>query len=397
MYQRLIRPSKTHSYFIFGARGSGKTTWLKEHFKKIPHVWIDLLNPEEEERFLLRPSELSDIIANLPKKTKWIIIDEIQKAPKLLDLVHLHIEKDKILFALTGSSARKLKRGAANLLAGRAFVYHMHPLTHREWAEKQDVLQILMWGSLPGIFACQTEAAKTAYLRAYAQTYLTQEIIAEQLVRKTVPFRRFLQVAAQSNAKIINYSNIARDIDIDYKNIETYFEILEETHVGFRLYPFQSSFRKRLSQKPKFYFFDLGVTRALSKSLDVPLKPSTSAYGEAFEQMIILEFYRLCSYVSPDTQLSYIQTKDGLEVDLVVEVPGKPLILVEIKSTKFVKEMDVSFLNNISADLPGSKIYCLSQDQHVKKIGVVACLPWQKGIEEILKKTTLKPAPHPAS
>lgn len=386
MYKRLINPSKSNSYFIFGARGSGKTTWLQEHFKKIPHVWIDLLNPEEEERFLLRPGELSDIIENRPPKTGWIVIDEIQKAPKLLDLVHLHIEKDKILFALTGSSARKLKRGAANLLAGRAFVYHMHPLTHREWSENQNLTQILTWGSLPGIFACQTEASKTDYLRAYAQTYLAQEIIAEQLVRKTVPFRRFLQVAAQSNAGIINYSNIAGDVGINYKNIETYFEILEETYVGFRLYPFQSSFRKRLSQKPKFYFFDLGVTRALSKSLDIPLKPSTSAYGDAFEQMIILEFYRLCSYLSPDTQLSYIQTKDGLEVDLVVEVPGKPLILVEIKSTDFVKERNVSFLNKISADLPGSQAYCLSQDRHPKQIGTVTCLPWQTGIAEILKK-----------
>lgn len=385
MFQRLFNPLKSHSYFIFGARGSGKTTWLKRHFSSIPHVWIDLLDPEEEERFLLRPKELSDLIAKLPGQTRWIVIDEIQRAPKLLDLVHLHIEKDKLLFALTGSSARKLRRGSANLLAGRAFVYHMHPLTHREWGNR-DMVEIMKWGSLPAVFSFEDEAAKTDYLRAYAQTYLQQEIIAEQLVRNLVPFRRFLQTASQSNAQIVNYSAIARDVGADYKNIETYFEILEETHIGFRLYPFASSFRKRLSQKPKFYFFDLGVARSLAKSLDVPLRPGTSAYGDAFEHLVLLEFYRLGSYLSPDTQLSYVHTKDGAQVDLVVEAPGKPVCLVEIKSTAMVAENHVSKLALLGADLPGSRAYCLSQDERPKKIKSVTCLPWQEGIREILGK-----------
>lgn len=384
MFKREINPTISNSYFIFGARGSGKTTWLREHFQHIPHVWIDLLDPQVEERFLLRPQELSAVISGLASDTRWIIIDEIQKAPKLLDLVHLHIEKSNRLFALTGSSARKLKRGAANLLAGRAFVYHMHPLTHREWGEGQDLTQIMQWGSLPKIFSCVNDADKADYLRAYSQTYLNQEIIAEQLVRNLVPFRRFLQVASQSNAHIVNYSSIARDVGTDYKNIVTYFEILEETHIGFRLFPFESSFRKRLSQKPKFYFFDLGVARALSKTLDVPLRSGTSVYGEAFEQLVILEFYRLCSYKSPDTQMSYIQTKDGAEVDLVLEVPGKPLELIEIKSTDFVTENHVSSLNKMLKDLPNAKAYCLSQDKSIKKIGSVYCFPWQEGIREAL-------------
>lgn len=383
MYDRIISPSKINSYFIFGARGTGKTTWLKRYFAKIPHVWVDLLNPDVEERFLLRPKELSDLVAGLPGKTRWIVIDEIQRAPKLLDLVHLHIERDKILFALTGSNARKLKRGAANLLAGRAFVYHMHPLTHREWGG-EDITRIMAWGSLPAVFAFEDDAAKTDYLRAYAQTYLQQEIIAEQLVRNVTPFRRFLQVSSQSNAQIVNYSAIARDVGTDYKNIGTYFEILEETHVGFLLHPYASSFRKRLSQKPKFYFFDPGVARALAKSLDVPIRPGTSAYGDAFEHLVILEFHRLCSYISPDTQLSYVQTKDGAQVDLVVEVPGKPVCLVEIKSTEFVTERHVSKLDPISKDLRGSLAYCLSQDPNPKTIGSVRCLPWRDGIREIL-------------
>lgn len=371
---------------MFGARGTGKTTWLKEHFKKIPHLWINLLDPKEEEQFLLHPNELVDRVNRLPAKTQWIIIDEIQKAPKLLDLVHLLIEENKNhLFALTGSSARKLKRGAANLLAGRAFVYHLHPLTCLELGDNQDLTELLMWGTLPTIFACKTNNEKAEYLSAYAHTYLSQEIIAEQLVRKLIPFRRFLQVIAQSNGKILNCSSIASDIGTDHKIVESYLEILEETHVGFRLYPYVSSFRKRLSQKPKFYFFDLGVARAMSKTLDAPLSPATSGYGEAFEHMLVLEFLRLCSYYCRDAQLSYIHTKDGAEVDLVIERAGQPTCLVEIKSTTLVLERHVSKLQRMAKDLPQASSYCLSQDPHPKKIGTVVCLPWKTGIQEILK------------
>jgi predicted AAA+ superfamily ATPase len=182
---------------------------------------------------------------------------------------------------MTGSSARKLKRGGANLLAGRAFVYHLFPFSFVEVGEMFDLEKALNWGMLPQIFATRTNDDRVRFLQAYAYTYLKEEIAAEQIVRKLGPFRRFLEVAAQCNGKIINYAKIASDVGVDDKTVKEYFLTLEDTLIGFFLEPFQHSFRKRLSHKPKFYFFDLGVTKALARTLTVELRPSTSAYGEA--------------------------------------------------------------------------------------------------------------------
>ncbi len=201
-----------------------------------------------------------------------MLLDEIQKVPKLLDEVHRLIEEktDKI-FILTGSSARKLKHGGANLLAGRAFVYHLFTLSCFELKEKFDLEKALHWGTLPKIFSLDGDSEKSEFLRSYADTYLKEEIWNEQVVRKLQPFRRFLEVAAQCNGKIINYANIARDVGVDDKTIKEYFCILEDTMIGFFLEPFRNSFRKRLVEKPKFYFFDTGIVRSLSRRLSVPL------------------------------------------------------------------------------------------------------------------------------
>ena len=165
----------------------------------------------------------------------------------------------------------------------------------------------LRWGTLPKIFAFGSDKDKEEYLRSYTSTYLKEEIWEEQVVRKLQPFRRFLEVAAQCNGKIINYANIARDVGVDEKTIKEYFSILEDTMIGFFLEPFHNSFRKRLVEKPKFYFFDPGVVRALSRSLSL-LTPKTPAYGEAFEHFILLEFIRLASYFQPDYRFSFIRT-----------------------------------------------------------------------------------------
>lgn len=386
MLRRLIKPSKNNSFFLFGARGCGKTTWLRTHFQDLPHLWLDLLDSKTETELALDPSKLVAKIEGLDSQTKWVVIDEIQKIPKLLDLVHQQIEEKKVRFALTGSSARKLKRGASNLLAGRAFVYHLHPLTWYELGEKASLQDILQWGSLPQIFQFESNADKAEYLRSYATTYLSEEIVAEQIVRNLIPFRRFLPVAAQQNGQILNYAKISKDVGADEKTIQSYYEILEDTHMGFRLYPHLSSFRKRLSQKPKFYFFDLGVVRSLSRFLEVPLTPQTSAYGEAFEHFIILEIWRLCSYFYPDYNLSYIKTKDDAEVDLVVERPNQPLVLLEIKSKSNVDASDLLTITQFAKDLGNVEAYCFSQDKSPKKYGDVLCLPWEEGIKKLLPK-----------
>lgn len=319
---------------------------------------------------------------SLSEDTIYVVIDEIQKVPKLLDEVHRLIEETDKIFILTGSSARKLKRGGANLLAGRAFVYHLHSLSCFELKKQFALENALQWGTLPKIFSLEDESEKIEFLRSYADTYLKEEIWSEQVVRKLPPFRRFLEVAAQCNGKIINYANIARDVGVDDKTIKEYFSILEDTMIGFFLESFHNSFRKRLVEKPKFYFFDPGVVRSLSRRLSVPLTPKTAAYGEAFEHFILLEFMRLGSYFQPEYRFSFIRTSADVEVDLVVERPGKPLLCVEIKSSDTINESDITAFSKITKDIDNCEAIVLSQDRFMKKFGHVSCYPWKLGIEE---------------
>ena len=238
------------------------------------------------------------------------------------------------------------------------------------------------WGTLPKIFSLEENTEKQEFLRSYADTYLKEEIWNEQVIRKLQPFRRFLEVAAQCNGKIINYANIARDVGVDDKTIKEYFFILEDTMIGFFLEPFHNSFRKRLVEKPKFYFFDPGVVRGLSRRLSVPLTPKTAAYGEAFEHFILLEFIRLASYFQPDYRFSFIRTAADVEVDLVIERPGKPLLCIEIKSSDVINQIDINPFIKITKDIHNCEAIILSQDRFMKKFDHVTCYPWKLGIEE---------------
>ena len=222
------------------------------------------------------------------------------------------------------------------------------------------------------------------FLQTYAHTYLREEIQAEQIVRKLEPFRRFLSVIAQSNGTIISYANIARDVGTSDVTVHTYFQILEDTLLGFLLEPYHQSIRKRQRENPKFYLFDTGVQRALSRTLDVPLKPQTYAFGKAFEHLIICEITRLASYLRNDFSFSYLRTKDDAEIDLIIERPGMPIALVEIKSTDRVDEDDVATLRRFLPDFPGAKALCLSLDPHAKILHGIECVYWTQGIREIL-------------
>lgn len=380
MFSRLSQFSE-NSFFLFGPRGTGKSTLLRERFQEEECLWLDLLEFSTEDRFLRHPDELYTIVKSLPSSTSYVIIDEIQKVPRLLDEVHRLIEETDKKFILTGSSARKLKHGGANLLAGRAFVYHLHALSCFEINEKFNLEEALQWGTLPRIFALEKEEDKKAFLRSYADTYLKEEIWNEQVIRKLAPFRRFLEVAAQCNGKVINYANISRDVGVDEKTIKEYFCILEDTMIGFFLTPFHHSFRKRLVEKPKFYFFDPGVVRSLSRRLSIPLTTQTAAYGEAFEHFILLEFMRLGSYFQVDYRFSFMRTAGDVEIDLVVERPGKPLLCVEIKSSSLINEKDISSFYKITKDIENCEAIVLSQDRFMKKFGHVSCYPWKQGIE----------------
>jgi predicted AAA+ superfamily ATPase len=383
MFNRIIRFPPKNSFFLFGARGTGKTLLLKERFKDAAALYIDLLDPDLNQTYSLRPRTLLEQLAALSKKTEWVIIDEIQKVPALLDVVHQQIEASRFKFALSGSSARKLKRGGANLLAGRAFVNHLFPLTAREIGEPFSLAAALAWGTLPRLFALESPEEKRDFLRTYTHTYLQEEITAEQVVRRVDPFRRFLFVAAQMSGQIVNFSKIAREVGASTPTVQTYFQILEDTLVGLLLEPFHESIRKRQRDNPKFYFFDTGVQRALNNTLTVELKPQTYAFGVAFEHFVISEINRLQSYAKKDYRLSYLRSKDDVEIDLIIERPGLKRALVEIKSTERVTDEDVRSLQSLGKDIARSEAFCLSLDQTEKKIGTVWCFPWQRGLEEI--------------
>ncbi len=383
MFERLLKVTKKRSFFLFGARSTGKSTLLKASFSKDEMLWCNLLDPAEEDRFLRKPNTLYEMVKSLPDSTTHVVIDEIQKVPKLLDVVHLLMGEVQQKFVMTGSSARKLKRGGANLLAGRAFVYHFFPLSFLELGEQFDLDMVLQWGSLPEIFRFDEEKERAQFLQAYANTYLKEEIWDEQFVRNLDPFRKFLEVAAQCNGKILNYSNIARDVGVEDKTVASFFSLLEDTLIGFFLEPFHNSFRKRLSEKPKFYFFDLGVVRALSRRLTIPLAEKTYAYGDAFEHFIILEIVRLASYFEPDYRFSYLRTPSDVEVDLVVERPGKPLLFIEIKSTEEIERTEISSFIRLTNDFGPCEAICLSRDPYLKKIDHVTCYFWQSGIRHL--------------
>ena len=380
MIQRLLTPSNSNSYFLFGARGTGKTTLLQSRYSAKTDLFIDLLDPIEEDIFARNPNELAHRIKALPPDPCSIIIDEIQKVPRILDLVHKLIETTPHRFVLTGSSGRKLKRGVSNLLAGRAFVYNLYPFTHLELGNAFDLQQALEWGTLPKINQFEAASDKANFLRAYALTYLKEEIVAEQIVRNLDPFRHFLEVAAQVNGKIVNFSRIAHDVGVDVKTVQSYFSILEDTLIGILLPSYHTSVRKRQRTNPKFYFFDCGVKRSLERTLQIGLKEGNYSYGEAFEHFIILELIRLSSYQQNDWQFSYLRTKDDAEIDLVIDRPGMPKALIEIKSTTNITERDCGGLERFVKDMLPAEAFCISRDINEKKIGSVWQIPWEKAL-----------------
>lgn len=384
MVLRLINPSCNSSFFLFGARSTGKSTWIDVEF--IPKIGsnyfkINLLDDETEELYLKNPSTLLQQVNAFDKKPEWVIIDEVQKVPRLLDVVHELIETKKIKFLLTGSSARKLKLAGANMLGGRAFEYRLFPFSFVELKNQFNLEETLNYGLLPRVFEFSDQNDKIKFLKSYVSTYIKIEIQMEQLVRKIEPFRNFLEVAAQMNGKITNYSKISKDVGVDAKTIQTYYDILEETFIGFRLPAYHNSIRKSQLTTPKFYFFDVGVKRALDSSLRSSVTPGTSFYGETFEHFIVLEFLKLNTYFESDFRISYFQTSDHSEIDLILS-RGREKIFVEIKSSKQVDQTEVNKLS-VYAKEEKARAYYLSNDLNTLKMKNVKCMNWKDGIKEI--------------
>jgi predicted AAA+ superfamily ATPase len=319
----------TDSFFLFGPRATGKTTWLREQVD--PDHFIDLLRSKEFLRYSKHPEELRDLIEGNPK-WKCVVIDEIQKVPSLLDEIHSLIfeKKNKLTFILTGSSARKLKKNQVNLLAGRALLRKFHPLTASELGSHFNINEALEFGLLPRIYGLASKIEKIDYLYSYVETYLREEIQQEAVTRNLPAYSAFLEHMSLRNSQVVNLQNLSQQIGVARTTLKGYLEILEDTLLGTLLNPIQLKAKVKEVATPKFYFFDTGVVRGLSHSLDDPLGEMK---GSLLETYILHELMSYSDYFSKRWQFHYWGTPSENEVDFIVSL-GKTNVGIEVKSSK---------------------------------------------------------------
>jgi len=372
MFERFLRLDKLlerKSFFLFGARSTGKSTLIAH---QLPTARIyDLLDAEDYTRLLKRPKILEEEAID-PKRL--VVIDEIQKLPSLLDEVHRLIEKKKMRFLLTGSSARSLKRGGANLLAGRAWVASLFPLSSRE-IPQFDLLTYLNTGGLPHIYANPYAAEE---LQSYVGTYLKEEIQAEAITRNIQAFAEFLDLIALSNGKEINYESFASDSQVSPTTLKNYVQILEDTLLGFSLPGYTKTQKRKAISRAKHYLFDIGVTNTLSKKGLIQEK--SSLFGDAFEHFIVLETRAFLSYYRLPHGLSYWRSTAQHEVDLLIG----DTIALEIKATNLVADKHLRGLRALKEEGLQERYIVISMDSARRKTeDGIEIFPWQEFLDEL--------------
>lgn len=313
-----------------------------------------------------------------------VLVDEIQRIPLLLDEIHSIIESAKPrIFLMSGSSARKLKRANANLLAGRAWTFNLYPLTHRELGERFSLEQALTFGTLPPIYLGESDTDKTRTLHAYVDTYLQEEIQAESMVRNIGGFFRFLTLAASYNGQMVNFAAVASEIGVSNSAVREFYRLLEDTLIGFHLSPFSRSASKRLVKHPRFYFFDTGVARAVLQRQASPVVRNTEEYGMMFEHFIILECLRLARYGEKAMTFSFYRTGNGMEVDLIVETPDGALTAVEIKSSDNPVPKHLKGLKAFKEEYPSARLFCACTAPRRRRVDDVEIVPWRELFAEL--------------
>lgn len=364
-----LRLPPGRSAFLWGPRKVGKSYWISHHLK--PAVVIDLLRTDAFAEYAARPALLRE---RYQDAQGLIVIDEVQKVPRLLDEVHWLIENKRLSFLLSGSSARKLRRGHANLLGGRAWRRTMTPLSFME-VEGFDLEKAVVSGLLPPHFLSPSPVED---LRAYVADYLKEEIAAEALTRNIPAFAQFLRVAALTSSELLNYTNVAREAGISAKVIRTYFDILEDTLLGFRIEPWRKSKTRRMILTEKFYLFDVGVANFLCGRQP---RPGSSDFGKSFEHFILMELRAYQAYRYPELPLSFWRTSAGQEVDFIV---GDKTLAVEIKASRRVHDGDLRSLAALLEDGPVKRcvVVCLETEPRRVAKGI-RILPWRLFLEQL--------------
>lgn len=360
---------KGTSAFLWGPRQTGKSYWIRHNLKNA--VVIDLLKSEEFADYSTRPQLLRERFSS---EKCLVVIDEVQKVPALLDEVHWLIENSKVDFLLTGSSARKLKRGQANLLGGRAWKRHMVPLCYKE-VSSYDLESVMASGLLPPHYL---SAHPHEGHRSYVADYLKEEIAAEALVQNLPAFADFLRVAALTSSELLNYANVGREVGVPPRVVRHYFEIIEDTYLGYRVRPWTRSRHRRLIETEKFYFFDVGLANYLSKRKP---KTGTSEFGKSFEHLILMELLAYQAYRSPEMEIRFWRTSTNQEVDFIV---NDRELAIEIKGSSRVHEGDLRHLMSLAEDGPIRKmvVVCLESTRR-KVVGKIEIYPWREFLEEL--------------
>ena len=367
------------TFFLWGPRQTGKTTLLRQHFPSGPRVrWIDLLKADEFRRYATNPERLrEEVEADGWPPGGQIVIDEIQKVPALLDEAHWLIENRGLHFALCGSSARKVRHGAANLLGGRALRYELRGLTAAELGASFDLTKVLNHGYLPRMVEAKRPVRR---LDAYVDDYLKEEIAGEGLVRNLPAFSGFLHAAALCDGELINFSNVASDCGVSSHTARAYFEILDDTLLGRWLPAYRRRAKRRTLRAPKFYFADVGIVNRLARR--GTLLPGAEAYGKAFENWVFHELTACIAYRELEHELSYWRLAGGLEVDFVL---GDARVAVEAKASARVGNRHLKGLRSFAQDHPETAhrvLVCLEQRPRRTEDGI-DILPAETFVERL--------------
>ena len=369
---------RNQSAFLWGARKTGKSTYLKERFPN--SIFYDFLKTDLFIEFSKKPSLLREqLLAQDANALKYpIILDEVQKIPEILNEVHWLIENKKLSFILCGSSARKLKRGQANLLGGRAWRYELFPFVTRELKDIS-LLQVLNQGMIPAHYLQKQHYKKS--LKSYVNDYLKEEVFDEGLTRNIPAFSRFFDVIGYSHGELTNYSNIARECGIDAKTVKEYYQILVDTLLGTMVEPFRKrQGRDIIFKTPKFYLFDVGVAGILSKRFIEEEKGEQ--FGRAFEHFIFTELLAYRSYKDLDFDINFWRTKSGMEVDFIL---ARGEIAIEVKGGSRIDNKDLRGLNLFIEEYAPKKAIIVSNESMIRKVGDIHITPWQNFLKDLWK------------